>query len=181
MKHTRKILGILISLIIVLSLIPATASAASYETDGYTLSATEYHCVNGHTGEVIAVRFLSVETDGNSVKGEISVSVSCETCIFNSQWRTPDKKVFTNDAGCHKPFHATNEIHGWNYQSGDDYILFTLTSNTIPNITHHEKVNPTCTQAGTQEYWQCNVCHKLFSDSECKNEIPQPVVMRRPR
>ena len=36
---------------------------------------------------------------------------------------------------------------------------------------------PTCTEAGYEAYWQCEGCHKLFSDVEGKNEIAAPVAV----
>ena len=45
MKLSRKILGIIISLCIVLSLIPTAALAVSYSKDGITVTATLYSTV----------------------------------------------------------------------------------------------------------------------------------------
>ena len=33
----------------------------------------------------------------------------------------------------------------------------------------------TCTEGGTQDYYKCAVCHKLFSDEACQNEIQAPI------
>ena len=37
--------------------------------------------------------------------------------------------------------------------------------------TAHERVEPTCTEAGVAAYWSCNVCGKMFSDAGCTNVI----------
>ena len=37
--------------------------------------------------------------------------------------------------------------------------------------TAHERVEPTCTEAGVAAYWACNVCGKMFSDAGCTNVI----------
>lgn len=37
-----------------------------------------------------------------------------------------------------------------------------------------DKVEPTCTESGTEEYWTCAECGKLFSDAEGKTEITEP-------
>ena len=42
------------------------------------------------------------------------------------------------------------------------------------HLTHHEQVAATHTVNGTEEYWECNDCHKLFSDAEAKNAIQAP-------
>ncbi len=39
---------------------------------------------------------------------------------------------------------------------------FTIKHGDSP--THHEFVAPTCTVDGNIEYWECNLCHKSFSD-----------------
>lgn len=43
-------------------------------------------------------------------------------------------------------------------------------------LVYHQKVEPTCTESGNLEYWQCDHCERLFSDSECKTEILQSTI-----
>lgn len=38
-------------------------------------------------------------------------------------------------------------------------------------LTHHAKVDATCTTAGTKEYWSCEGCGKNFSDAQGKTEV----------
>ena len=38
-------------------------------------------------------------------------------------------------------------------------------------LTHHEAKATTCTETGKEEYWQCSVCKKLFSDKDATTEI----------
>ena len=40
---------------------------------------------------------------------------------------------------------------------------------------HHERVAATYNSTGTEEYWECSVCQKLFSDEEMTQEIQAPV------
>ena len=53
----------------------------------------------------------------------------------------------------------------------------------IPPVTHkHQlvavaKVEPTCETAGSEACWQCEGCHKYFSDAEGKVEIEAPVAI----
>ena len=45
---------------------------------------------------------------------------------------------------------------------------------TVPcthDLTLHQAVTPTCTTPGNIEYYECSVCHKLFSDSNATNEL----------
>ena len=55
-------------------------------------------------------------------------------------------------------------------------------SRTIPMIDHsltaHEAHAATCTEDGNSAYWECTVCHRLFSDSDGSNQItPQDVIV----
>ncbi len=42
-------------------------------------------------------------------------------------------------------------------------------------LTAHARVEPTCTDTGSEAYWECKVCKKLFSDNEGKTEIEKPI------
>ncbi len=44
-------------------------------------------------------------------------------------------------------------------------------------LTAHPEVEATCTEPGTEAYWSCDVCGKLFSDDEATVEIEAPVVI----
>ena len=39
------------------------------------------------------------------------------------------------------------------------------------NKVHHEKVEATCVETGTIEYWSCPDCSKNFSDADCTAEV----------
>lgn len=45
------------------------------------------------------------------------------------------------------------------------------------DLTAHAKVNATCTSAGTEAYYECKECKKLFRDKDGKNEIESPVTI----
>ncbi len=55
----------------------------------------------------------------------------------------------------------------------------------IPKLIHTHKlvkideVPATCMATGTEEYWSCSGCHKMFSDSEGTNEIDAPVIIEK--
>lgn len=38
-------------------------------------------------------------------------------------------------------------------------------------LIHHEANAPKCTETGNKEYWQCDVCSKLFGDEAATNEL----------
>ncbi|MGM9693987.1 MAG: GLUG motif-containing protein [Alloprevotella sp.] len=43
-------------------------------------------------------------------------------------------------------------------------------------ITHHDAMEKTCTADGNVEYWQCDLCHRFFTDEALTAEIADPVV-----
>nr|MCR4672470.1 hypothetical protein [Lachnospiraceae bacterium] len=43
------------------------------------------------------------------------------------------------------------------------------------DLVHHDRVEPTKTTVGYEEYWECTRCGKLFSDAEGTHEIEAPV------
>ncbi|MDD3278827.1 MAG: InlB B-repeat-containing protein [Lachnospiraceae bacterium] len=45
-------------------------------------------------------------------------------------------------------------------------------------LTETNKVEATCTTDGTEAYWTCSACQKLFSDELGKNEISEPIVIK---
>ena len=44
-------------------------------------------------------------------------------------------------------------------------------------LSKTEKVEATCTEDGTEAYWKCSACGKLFSDEKGETEIKAPVVI----
>ena len=51
---------------------------------------------------------------------------------------------------------------------------FTIKHGDSP--THHKSVAATCTADGNIEYWECNLCHKSFSDKQMTQEVSTLVV-----
>lgn len=44
-------------------------------------------------------------------------------------------------------------------------------------LTHYEQIDATCIDAGTEEYWECTNCGKLFSGDAGTVEITEPVTI----
>ena len=76
---------------------------------------------------------------------------------------------------------ATEQIEG--VETRTCSVCGATETRAIPVLTHvHvltkvEAKAPTCTEAGFEAYWQCEGCHKLFSDAEGKTEIEAPVAV----
>ena len=47
-------------------------------------------------------------------------------------------------------------------------------------LTHHALKAATCTETGIREYWQCNVCNKLFSNEAATTEIADAASLEIP-
>ena len=48
-------------------------------------------------------------------------------------------------------------------------------ANASHDLSAHAKVPASCTAEGMEAYWECGLCHKLFSDSKGKTVISAPV------
>ena len=69
---------------------------------------------------------------------------------------------------------ACNSAHIQYYNdNGFESILHIIPHSLI----RHEKAEPTYTAEGTEEYWKCDQCEKLFSDADGINEIKEPVTI----
>ena len=53
----------------------------------------------------------------------------------------------------------------------------TLTVKHGDSPIHHESVAATCTTDGNIEYWECNLCHKSFSDKQLTQMVSSLVVL----
>ncbi len=60
---------------------------------------------------------------------------------------------------------------------GDIVIKEEILPATGHSFTAHVRVNPFCGISGTEAYWSCSLCGKLFSDAEGVNEIAAPVAI----
>lgn len=67
---------------------------------------------------------------------------------------------------------------------GDVYTIFTNTQPTTKgtfkithgNMTHHPAVAVQCLTDGQKEYYECEDCHKYYSDAECTTELKDVVI-----
>ena len=56
-----------------------------------------------------------------------------------------------------------------------DEVEYTVTFNRASHtLSHSDEIEPSCQKPGVKEYWECSVCHKLFSDKDAKNKIDEP-------
>lgn len=79
----------------------------------------------------------------------------------------------------HLPLLSKEGYHFLGWKAGDEYV-----SNGMPikegadeavpvwaPLIHHDPSDPTCTEKGSIEYWECSDCHKYFTDSLASNSV----------
>ena len=73
-------------------------------------------------------------------------------------------KAYYECTSCHKLFADTE---------GKEAVYTTdLTLAPLGHsMTKHEEVKPTCTEAGTKEYYECETCGKIFADEKGETEV----------
>lgn len=75
----------------------------------------------------------------------------------------------SNKGGSVKTVAATFEYMG--FQANVSVKVKFVYKHPEYSLVQHAAVAPTCTVAGSKEYWQCNCCHKFFTDKNGVNEI----------
>ena len=79
---------------------------------------------------------------------------------------------YTGTSFTHRSFNSGSAMNS--------VYLFALEGAVQPcqheNLTEHAAKAASCTEAGNDAYWECNDCHKLFSDAAAQTEIDEPVV-----
>ena len=60
--------------------------------------------------------------------------------------------------------------------STDNITAKAVYSKSLTNVTHHDKVNPTCTTKGNIEYWTCETCGKNYLDKDGTTEVTNTTI-----
>jgi len=71
----------------------------------------------------------------------------------------------------HGIWYDANEISDAHWIDGTNKPT---TETVAHSLTHVEKKDATCQAAGTEEYWKCSKCGKMFSDEAGTTEITEP-------
>ena len=75
-------------------------------------------------------------------------------------------KYFADDAGVNEII----DLDAW--KQGDGKIQM-----VDHQLAYHEAKTATCTEDGTKAYWECDVCHKLFTDANGQTETTQEALV----
>ena len=90
----------------------------------------------------------------------------------------PSKRVtFSGEDLCHKTLELTTKIQHVVYETTDDALEFTVTTNQPRyTLTKHPQADPTCTEYGySEDCYECPGCKKLFKDQNAEQELPASV------
>ena len=128
--------------------------------EAHSFAATT--CVSGPTCEKCGAEYD--KPLGHDLKATARVEPTCTSTGTEAYWTCQRD-------GCGKQFsdaEGKNEI--------EEPVVIKALGHDLKATA---RVEPTCTESGTEAYWTCqrDGCSKLFSDAEGKNEIEAPVVI----
>ncbi len=86
----------------------------------------------------------------------------------------PGEKAHYECSECGKKYldeEGTQEV------TDDSQLVIPVSETHTGELVKTEAVPATCKEDGTEAYWTCSVCGKMYSDAEGKNEIPSPVMI----
>lgn len=86
----------------------------------------------------------------------------------------PGEKAHYECSECGKKYldeEGTQEV------TDDSQLVIPVSETHTGELVKTEAVPATCKEDGTEAYWTCSVCGKMYSDAEGKDEIPSPVMI----
>lgn len=90
----------------------------------------------------------------------------------------PSKRVtFSGEDLCHKTLELTTKIQHVVYETTDDALEFTVTTNQPRyTLTKHPQADPTCTEYGySEDCYECPGCGKFFADQNAEQGLSDSV------
>lgn len=189
----KRLISILLSLCMVLTLLPATVLSAGVGTSkagdaAFTLSASSASCADGHTGELGSIQVTNVDISRWKSDKKITIQYdvqyrctdsSCELCNSgDSFFSYGGKHTFTDTNGefCHKKisesFAATIPAALPSGATKNFSISFALTSDKgIYEAVHHEQNVNLCTENYySVRCWECTGCEYFFLNADMSGD-----------
>ncbi len=115
------------------------------------------------SNEIANVVETDIDPDNHNIVPVNATPVSCKTDGNIAHYKCTYCNTLYSDAD------GENVITAASVVISKDTVEHTLTP--------HVEVPMTCVAAGTEEYWSCEVCEKLFSDANGENNISEPVTI----
>ena len=189
----KRLISILLSLCMVLTLLPATVLSAGVGTSkagdaAFTLSASSASCADGHIGELGSIQVTNVDISRWKSDKKITIQYdvqyrctdsSCELCNSgDSFFSYGGKHTFTDTNGefCHKKisesFAATIPAALPSGATKNFSISFALTSDKgIYEAVHHEQNVNLCTENYySVRCWECTGCGYFFLNADMSGD-----------
>lgn len=185
----KRLISILLSLSMVLTLLPATVLSAGVGTSkagdaAFTLSASSASCADGHTGELRSIQVTGVDISKWKSDKRITIQYdvqyrctdsSCELYHSDDSFFSYSGKhtfVDTNAEFCHKKisesFTATIPTELTSGGAKDFSVSFTLTSDKgiYESVLHEQNVNLCTENYYSVSCWECTGCGYFFQDAD---------------
>ena len=185
----KRLISILLSLCMVLTLLPATVLSAGVGTSkagdaAFTLSASSASCADGHTGKLGSIQVTNVDISKWKSDKRITIQYdvqyrctdsSCELCNNgDSFFSYSGKHTFTDTNGefCHKKisesFTATIPTDLTSGGAKNFSVSFTLTSDKgiYESVLHEQNVNLCTENYYSVSCWECTGCGYFFQDAD---------------
>ena len=129
--------------------------------------------------------FMATDADGNEAlflpQGRVVIQLPAPGDVFPNSLRAFAVKTRLDDS------FETGEIPMTLSEDGTAILLtvneprdFCIAGNSnahVHQLTAVNRVEPTCTEPGTEAYWECAECGMRFSDAEGANAISEPAVI----
>lgn len=185
----KRLISILLSLSMVLTLLPATVLSAGVGTSKagdatFTLSASSASCAGGHTGEIGNIQITDVDisqwkTDKKiTIQYDVQYRCTDSSCkLYNSGdsfFSYSGEHTFTDTNGefCHKKisesFTATIPTDLPSGVTKNFSVSFTLTSDKgiYESVLHEQNVNLCTENYYSVSCWECTGCGYFFQDAD---------------
>lgn len=181
----KRLISILLSLCMVLTLLPETVLSAGVGTSkagdaAFTLSASSASCADGHTGELGSIQVTGVDISKWKLDKKITIQYdvqyrctdsSCELYHSDDSFFSYSGKhtfVDTNAEFCHKKisesFTATIQTDLTSGGAKNFSVSFMLTSDKgiYESVLHEQNVNLCTANYYNPRCWECTGCGYFF-------------------
>ena len=185
----KRLISILLSLSMVLTLLPATVLSAGVGTSkagdaAFTLSASSASCADGHTGELGSIQVTNVDISKWKSDKRITIQYDVQYRCTDSSCELYDsddsffsysgEHTFTDTNGefCHKKisesFATTMPAALPSGATKNFSVSFTLTSDKgiYESVLHEQNVNLCTENYYSVSCWECTGCGYFFQDAD---------------
>lgn len=189
----KRLISILLSLCMVLTLLPATVLSAGVGTSkagdaAFTLSASSASCAGGHTGEIGSIQVTNVDISKWKSNKRITIQYDVQYRCTDSSCELYDSDdsffsysgthtfIDTNTEFCHKKisesFAATIPAALPSGGTKNFSISFALTSDKgiYESVLHNQNIDLCTEYYYSQRCWECTGCEYFFLNADMSGD-----------